>query len=95
MNIFLTLRRAMIALLISAPAAFAAPVAAPLDAPALVQPVAANCNAIAQQMAAQYGGKARATLQNRGGQQVCVVVIVVQGKNGQRGERIEVVVPAN
>ena len=95
MNIFHTFRRAMIALLVSAPAAVAAPVAVPLDAPALVQPVAANCNAIAQQMAAQYGGKARATLQNRGGQQVCVVVIVVQGKNGQRGERIEVVVPAN
>ncbi len=95
MNTFHTLRRAMIALLISASAAFAAPVAAPLDAPVLAQPVAANCNAIAQQMAAQYGGKARATLQNRGGQQVCVVVIVVEGKNGQRAQRIEQVVPAN
>lgn len=95
MNTFHTLRRAMIALLLTAPAAFAAPVAVPLDAPALAQPVAANCNAIAQQMAAQYGGKARATLQNRGGQQVCVVVIVVEGKNGQRAQRIEQVVPLN
>ncbi len=95
MNTLLTLRRAVIALLASAPAAFAGPAAVYLDAPPLTQPVAANCNAIAQQLAAQYGGKARGSLQNRGGQQVCVVVIVVQGKNGQRGERIEVVVPAN
>lgn len=95
MNMIFTLRRAMLALLLTAPAAFAAPVAVPLDASSLAQPVAANCNAIAQQMAAQYGGKARATLQNRGGQQVCVVVIVVEGKDGQRAQRIEQVVPAN
>lgn len=66
-----------------------------LPTPSLVQNAAGDCNAIAQQLAAQYGGKARATTQNRGGQQVCVVVVVVDGKNNERGQRIERVVPLN
>ncbi len=87
-----------VALLLAAltPAAgIAGPAPAPLPAAPLAMPVQANCNGVAQQLAAQYGGKARASLQNRGGQQVCVVVIVVEGKDGARAQRIERVVPAN
>lgn len=79
--------------LLAAPGFAGAPVA-PVEAPAFAIPTAGSCNAAAQQAAAQYGGRARATLQNRGGQQVCVIVVVVEGKKGERGQRIEVVVPA-
>lgn len=95
MNTVLSIKSAVVALVLAALPAFAGPVAAPLDAPSLAMPVAGNCNAIAQQVAAQYGGKGRGTVQNRGGQQVCVVVVVVQGQNGQRAQRIEEVVPLN
>jgi hypothetical protein len=83
------------ALLLAPVAGHAAPSPAPSLAPSIAMPVQAGCNAVAQQLAAEYGGKARASLQNRGGQQVCVVVIVVEGKDGARAQRIERVVPAN
>jgi len=76
-------------------AGHAAPTLVPMAAAPLVTSIDANCNGVAQQLAAEYGGKARASLQNRGGQQVCVVVIVVEGKDGARAQRIERVVPAN
>ena len=76
-------------------AAHAAPAIAPSPVVSLATPVQAGCNAVAQQLAAEYGGKARASLQKRGGQDVCVVVIVVEGKDGARAQRIERVVPAN
>lgn len=95
MTMLFSLKGALVALVLSTAAAVAAPVAPPADVPGLALPVAGNCNAVAQQMAAQYGGKARASVQNRGGQQVCVVVIVVEGKDGQRAQRIEEVVPLN
>ena len=95
MNTVLSLKSAVVALVLAASPALAGPAAVPLDAPSLAIPVAGNCNAIAQQVAAQYGGKGRGTVQNRGGQQVCVVVVVVQGQNGQRAQRIEEVVPLN
>ncbi|MGB6119739.1 MAG: hypothetical protein WBF87_16105 [Mesorhizobium sp.] len=72
---------------------FAAAPVAPLAAPSMTVPVQANCNAVAQQLGAQYGGRAKGTLQDRGGKRVCVVVIVVDGKDGQRGERIQKEVP--
>ncbi len=69
------------------------------------QPVAAeqpiivaqgDCYAIGQQIAAQNGGTlARASQANRGGQTVCVIVVLVPGKEGQRPRRQEFVVPAN
>lgn len=62
-------------------------------ASSLVVPVAGDCNSIAQQMAEQYGGRAKATVENRGGKNVCVIVIVVDGKNNERGQRIQKVVP--
>ena len=43
----------------------------------------------------RYGGTlAKASQQNRGGQTVCVIVVLVPGKDGQRPRRTEVVVPA-
>lgn len=85
---------ALAALLAAPGSGLAATPVAPVEAPAIAKPVQANCNAVAQQVAAQYGGRARGSLQNRGGQQVCVVVVVVEGKKGERTQRIEVVVPA-
>src|SRR5690554_5603263 len=53
-----------------------------------------DCYAIGQQIAAQNGGTlARATAANRGGQEVCVIVVLVPGKNGERPRRAEFVVP--
>ena len=57
---------------------------------------AADCYSVGEQVAAQYGGTlAKASQQNRGGQTVCVIVVLVPGKDGQRPRRTEVVVPAN
>ena len=56
----------------------------------------ADCYAIGQQVAAQNGGTlARAQSANRGGQEVCIIVVLVPGKDGQRPRRAEFVVPAN
>lgn len=56
---------------------------------------AADCYAIGQRVAAQNGGTlARASAANRGGRAVCVVVVVVPARDGQRPRRMEVVVPA-
>lgn len=61
-----------------------------------VRNVQADCYAIGQQVAAENGGTlARASASNRGGQPVCVIVVLVPGKNGQRPRRAEFVVPAN
>jgi hypothetical protein len=61
-----------------------------------VQKVQVDCYAIGQQVAAQNGGQlARASVANRGGRQVCVIVVLVPGKDGQRPRRAEFVVPAN
>ena len=74
----------------SAGAAGAGPVpATPVKPPETVVNVQADCNALARQMAQQLGGKARASIQNRGGgQRICVVVVVVEGKAGERGQQI-------
>ena len=81
----------------SAGAAGAGPVpATPVKPPETVVNVQADCNALARQMAQQYGGRARASVQNRGGgQRVCVVVVVVEGKGGERGQRIKREFPLN
>lgn len=56
---------------------------------------AADCHAIGQRHAAQAGGQlARATPEVRDGQQVCVIVVLLPAKDGQRPRRSEIVVPA-
>lgn len=58
--------------------------------------VAAECYAIGQQVAEQNGGTlAKASQSARGGQPVCVIVVLVPGKDGQRPRRSEIVVPRN
>lgn len=57
---------------------------------------AADCYAIGQQIAAQNGGQlANVSQADRGGQAVCVVVVLVPGKDGGRPRRQEFTVPAN
>ncbi|MEP9397206.1 hypothetical protein [Mesorhizobium sp. KR2-14] len=57
---------------------------------------AADCYAIGQQVAAQNGGTlAKASAATQGGQSVCVIVVLVPGKDGQRPRRSEFVVPQN
>ncbi|MEW6633673.1 MAG: hypothetical protein AB1440_22610 [Pseudomonadota bacterium] len=64
------------------------------DEPIVV--AAGDCYAIGQQVAAENGGTlAKASQATRGGQQVCVVVVLVPGKDGQRPRRSEIVVPLN
>ncbi|UCI06762.1 hypothetical protein [Mesorhizobium sp. B1-1-8] len=73
--------------------------AMPLIEPSVERPVvlaAGDCYAIGQQVAAQNGGTlAKASQSTRGGQQVCVIVVLVPGKDGQRPRRSEIVVPMN
>lgn len=58
--------------------------------------VASDCYAVGQEVAAQNGGTlAKASQSTRGGQAVCVVVVLVPGKDGQRPRRAEIVVPQN
>lgn len=77
-----------------APASSAGPRVQPVAA-AVVQMAAADCHSIGQDIANREGGQlARATPQNRGGQQVCVIVVLVPGKDGSRPRRQEIVVPA-
>lgn len=75
--------------------ALAAVVPAPAARAEELRVAQADCYAIGQQVAAQNGGtlaKAQAVSQN--GQTVCVIVVLVPGKDGQRPRRVQVVVPA-
>ncbi|RWL42680.1 MAG: hypothetical protein EOR60_24310 [Mesorhizobium sp.] len=90
------LRKAVLALAAAGLIASQA-IALPLIEPSADQPVvlvAGDCYAIGQQVAAQNGGTlAKASQATRGGQQVCVIVVLVPGKDGQRPRRSEIVVP--
>ncbi|UXN07915.1 hypothetical protein N6A79_07150 [Bartonella sp. HY761] len=58
--------------------------------------LAADCNAVGQKIADEQGGqlsKATPTVQN--GKDVCVVVVIIRGKDGEQPRRVEVAVPAN
>jgi hypothetical protein len=61
-----------------------------------VQPAAAaDCFGIGQQIAAENGGQlANVREANQGGQTVCVVVVLIPGKDGAHPRRQEFVVPA-
>lgn len=77
----------------ASPPALAVPVVVP-QAANPVMPVAADCYAVGQQVAAQKGGTlAKASQSTRGGQAVCVIVVLVPGKDGERPRRAEIVVP--
>jgi len=71
--------------------------AARLDMPAIDDQIVlaqSDCYSIGEQVAAQNGGTlAKASEQTRGGQAVCVIVVLVPGKDGQRPRRTEIVVP--
>lgn len=55
---------------------------------------AADCYAIGEQIAAQNGGTlARASASTQGGRPVCVIVVLVPGRDGERPRRAEFVVP--
>jgi hypothetical protein len=73
---------------------FAAPAVSGEEAPVLLAQ-GADCYAVGQRVAAEMGGQlAAANAENRGGQTVCRIVVLVPGKNGERPRRAEVVVPA-
>jgi hypothetical protein len=60
-----------------------------------VPAAAADCYSVGQQVAAQNGGQlAKARPETRRGKTVCVVVVLIPAKNGQRPRRAEIVVPA-
>ncbi|TPK93228.1 hypothetical protein FJ934_18855 [Mesorhizobium sp. B2-4-12] len=75
--------------------AMAVPAIAPDQATPIVL-AASDCYAIGLQVASQNGGTlAKASQSTRGGQPVCVIVVLVPGKDGQRPRRSEIVVPQN
>jgi hypothetical protein len=56
--------------------------------------VSGDCYSMGMQEAARRGGQlARAEPEMRGGQQVCVIVVLTPGKDGQRPRRDEIVLP--
>lgn len=80
--------------LLVAPPAGALPISSPVYTKQVMS-VAADCYAIGQEVAAQNGGTlAKASSATRGGQAVCVIVVLVPGKDGERPRRAEMVVPA-
>ncbi|WP_139976284.1 MULTISPECIES: hypothetical protein [Brucella/Ochrobactrum group] len=72
--------------------------ALPMTAPqksSLVVAAAGDCAAIGEQVAAQQGGQlAKATATTQNGRPMCVVVVLVPGRDGERPRRVEVAVPA-
>ncbi|WP_436118603.1 hypothetical protein [Phyllobacterium sp. LjRoot231] len=57
---------------------------------------AADCSSVGQRVADSQGGTlARATSVVQNGKEVCVVVVLIPGKDGERPRRVEVAVPAN
>lgn len=84
---------------LAAAALLASQVAAqPIGRPERIDPfvtVQADCYSIGQEIAAQNGGTlARASQSEQGGQTVCVIVVLVPGKDGERPRRQQFVVPA-
>lgn len=68
--------------------------AVPLETKSPIVPVQSDCFAIGEQVAAQNGGTlARASPSTEGGRPVCVIVVLVPGKDGERPRRVQVVVP--
>ena len=56
----------------------------------------ADCYGVGEEIAAQNGGTlAKARSSTQGGQPVCVIVVLVPGRDGERPRRREIVVPQN
>ena len=92
--IFRPVAAALLALPLALPAG-AMPLRLPdVDTSPVIQ-VGGDCYALGQRMAGQRGGTlAKATAQNRGGQTVCVIVVLVPGDGyGKRPSRQQFVVP--
>lgn len=54
----------------------------------------ADCNAVGEMLAAENGGTlASASDAVQNGADVCQIIIVVRGQNGERPRRMEIVVP--
>ncbi|MGU3574768.1 hypothetical protein ACLBWZ_04510 [Brucellaceae bacterium C25G] len=61
----------------------------------LVVTAADDCAAAGQRVAAAQGGTlTKATPAVQGGRNVCVIVVLVPGRDGERPRRVEVAVPA-
>lgn len=61
-----------------------------------LQVAQADCYAVGERVAAENGGQlARASSSNQGGRTVCVVVVLVPGRDGERPRRQEFVIPAD
>lgn len=69
--------------------------AQPVSSQALIRYVSGDCASIGQQVAAQQGGTlTKATASTQNGAPVCIVVVLVPGRDGERPRRVEVAVPA-
>lgn len=91
MDTFRTLLRSAV-ITVCAAGLFAGAPARADDQPILL--AAGDCYGIGQQIAAENGGTlAKASQSTQGGQSVCVIVVLVPGKDGQRPRRQEFVVP--
>ena len=72
----------------------ALPIVSP-QKPNMVIAAAADCSSVGEQVAAQQGGQlAKATATTQNGRAMCVVVVLVPGRDGERPRRVELAVPA-
>jgi len=68
----------------------------PSVAPSVALAQTADCTTVGQRVAAEQAGqltKATAAVQN--GRNVCIVVVLVPGKEKEKPRRVEIAVPAN
>ncbi len=57
---------------------------------------AADCTEVGKRVADEQGGTlARTTLEQKNGAEVCVVVVVIPARDGEKPRRVEVAVPAH
>ena len=72
----------------------ALPIATPQKSNVFVV-AAADCAAVGEQVAASQGGQlAKSTPTTQNGRAMCVVVVLIPGRDGERPRRVEVAVPA-
>jgi len=58
--------------------------------------VAEDCTAVGRKIAAEQGGHlSKATFMVQDGKNICVIVVLVPGRNGEKPRRVEVAVPAS